>query len=307
MSDILQRYHDYLMIEKNYSEHTAQSYITDIKGFEAFIIGEGLAKDLLSVNRPRLARNYISFLDTQNYTKKTVSRKISSLKNFYNYLVFKSLMDVNVFLDIKAPKIPKNLPHIINDEAIEYLFKSIDTSTSLGYRNYVIFDLLYSCGLRASELVDIDIKDIFLSSAQILIHGKGGKDRYVILHDKLIESLRHYISFVRITLLSKGDNTHETKLFINYKGGPLTVRGLRVILNQIIKNSGETYAIHPHMLRHAFATTMLNHGADLRVVQELLGHEHLKSTQIYTHVSQKQLKEKYMATHPRNKHNEKDK
>src|SRR5690554_4713028 len=112
MSDILQRYHDYLMIEKNYSEHTAQSYITDIKGFEAFIINEGLAKDLLSVNRPRLARNYISFLDTQNYTKKTVSRKISSLKNFYNYLVFKSLIDVNVFLDIKAPKIPKTY-HIL--------------------------------------------------------------------------------------------------------------------------------------------------------------------------------------------------
>lgn len=305
--DIISDYKDYLIIEKNFSEHTAISYINDVKGFEDFLIKEGLAKDLLGARRPRLARNYISYLDNQDFKKKSIARKLSSLKNFYNYLIFKELIEENIFSDIKAPKVAKTLPHIIDDEAINYLFDSIDTSKPLGYRNLVILDLLYSCGIRASELINLEIKDIYLSSGQILIHGKGKKDRYIILHDKLIEEIRHYLSFVRVTLLSKGDDTNQQKLFINYKGGPLTVRGLRVILNQLIKDSGETYAIHPHMLRHAFATTMLNHGADLRVVQELLGHEHLKSTQIYTHVSKEQLKEKYMQTHPRNQHNEKTK
>jgi len=305
--DIISDYKDYLIIEKNFSEHTAISYINDVKGFEDFLIKEGLAKDLLSARRPRLARNYISYLDNQDFKKKSIARKLSSLKNFYNYLIFKELIEENIFSDIKAPKVAKTLPHIIDDEAINYLFDSIDTTKPLGYRNLVILDLLYSCGVRASELINLEIKDIYLSSGQILIHGKGKKDRYIILHDKLIEEIRHYLSFVRVTLLSKGDDTNQQKLFINYKGGPLTVRGLRVILNQLIKDSGETYAIHPHMLRHAFATTMLNHGADLRVVQELLGHEHLKSTQIYTHVSKEQLKEKYMQTHPRNQHNEKTK
>lgn len=305
--DIISDYKDYLIIEKNFSEHTAISYINDVKGFEDFLIKEGLAKDLLGARRPRLARNYISYLDNQDFKKKSIARKLSSLKNFYNYLIFKELIEENIFSDIKAPKVAKTLPHIIDDEAINYLFDSIDTTKPLGYRNLVILDLLYSCGVRASELISLEIKDIYLSSGQILIHGKGKKDRYIILHDKLIEEIRHYLSFVRVTLLSKGDDTNQQKLFINYKGGPLTVRGLRVILNQLIKDSGETYAIHPHMLRHAFATTMLNHGADLRVVQELLGHEHLKSTQIYTHVSKEQLKEKYMQTHPRNQHNEKTK
>lgn len=305
--DIISDYKDYLIIEKNFSEHTAISYINDVKGFEDFLIKEGLAKDLLGARRPRLARNYISYLDNQDFKKKTIARKLSSLKNFYNYLIFKELIEENIFSDIKAPKVAKTLPHIIDEEAINYLFDSIDTSKPLGYRNLVILDLLYSCGVRASELINLEIKDIYLSSGQILIHGKGKKDRYIILHEKLIEEIRYYLSFVRVTLLSKGDDTNQQKLFINYKGGPLTVRGLRVILNQMIKDSGETYAIHPHMLRHAFATTMLNHGADLRVVQELLGHEHLKSTQIYTHVSKEQLKEKYMQTHPRNQHNEKTK
>lgn len=305
--DIISDYKDYLIIEKNFSEHTAISYINDVKGFEDFLIKEGLAKDLLGARRPRLARNYISYLDNQDFKKKTIARKLSSLKNFYNYLIFKELIEENIFSDIKAPKVAKTLPHIIDEEAINYLFDSIDTSKPLGYRNLVILDLIYSCGVRASELINLEIKDIYLSSGQILIHGKGKKDRYIILHEKLIEEIRHYLSFVRVTLLSKGDDTNQQKLFINYKGGPLTVRGLRVILNQMIKDSGETYAIHPHMLRHAFATTMLNHGADLRVVQELLGHEHLKSTQIYTHVSKEQLKEKYMQTHPRNQHNEKTK
>jgi integrase/recombinase XerC len=162
-----------------------------------------------------------------------------------------------------------------------------------------MLDLLFSAGLRASELVDMTIKDINLSQEQILIHGKGSKDRYVPLHQHLVEDMRQYLTYIRPVLLAKGQDSHILYVFINYKGGHLTVRGLQLILKQIIKKSGETFKIHPHMLRHAFATTLLNHGADLRVVQELLGHEHLKSTQIYTHVSSETIKEKYKDMHPR--------
>lgn len=305
--DVILLYQDYLLVEKNYSEETVKSYINDIKGFEKFLLDEELAEGLTDARRERLARNYISYLDNNEFHQKSIARKVSALKGFYAFLLDRELIDINIFQTIKTPKIPKRLPHIIDDEAIDYMFKSIDTNTALGYRNLLILDLLYSCGLRASELINLEIKDIYLNSGQLLIHGKGSKDRYVPLHDKLITELKHYLSYTRVTLLAKGENTNEKALLINYKGGKLTVRGLREILVKIINDSGETFKIHPHMLRHAFATTLLNHGADLRVVQELLGHSHLKSTQVYTHVSKEIIKEKYKTTHPRMMNNEKDK
>lgn len=299
MNDIKKVYYDYLVSIKNYSIQTAISYVNDIRQFEAFILSEELAEDLLSVSRERIARNYLSHLDSLNLEKKSIARKISALKHFYQYLLINKDVEINVFNSIKAPKIPKKLPRIIDDEAINYLFKSIDITSSLGYRNYLILDLLYSCGLRASEIIGLKVGDIYLSNEQILIHGKGSKDRYVPLHKHLIEELRHYLTYIRPTLLAKGETLNQNSLLINYKGTPLTVRGLRVILKSLIEKSGETYRISPHMIRHAFATTLLNHGADLRVVQELLGHAHLKSTQIYTHVSYETTKSKYQTTHPR--------
>ncbi len=290
---------DYLLIEKNYADNTITSYLRDIHDFQSFIKNEELANDLLDVTRERLGRHFLSYLDTKKYTKKSIARKISSLRTFYDYLIKNKHIDVNIFTNLETPKIPKKLPQIIDDDEIEMLFKSIDRYHHLGFRNYVILDLLFSCGLRASELTGMTIKDIQLDREQILIHGKGSKDRYVPLHDKLISDLKQYLTYIRPILLSKGSMSHDTHVFINYKGTNLTVRGLQVILKKIIKDSGETFKIHPHMLRHAFATTLLNHGADLRVVQELLGHEHLKSTQIYTHVSSEVLKEKYKTTHPR--------
>lgn len=289
----------YLTNEKHYSKHTIESYQRDILDFELFITKEELASDLLSVRRERLGRHFISHLDEQGLSKKTIARKISALRSFYHYMLERGDIDVNVFQELDVPKLPKKLPSIIDDDEIAMLFKSIDQTTPLGYRNYLIFDLLYSCGLRASELIEMETKDIQLGSEQILIHGKGAKDRYVPLHDKLIEEIRHYLTYTRPVLLSKGHDVSNKQVFLNYRGGPLTVRGLQLILKKIIKDSGETFKIHPHMLRHAFATTLINHGADLRVVQELLGHSHLKSTQIYTHVSSEKIRESYREKHPR--------
>ena len=290
---------EYLKNERNYASHTLISYERDIRDFEAFILNEELAPDLLSVRRERLGRHFLSYLDEHGLSKSSIARKISALRTFYDYLVKREEIDVNIFKNLDVPKIPKKLPQMIDDQEINMLFQSIDQTTPLGFRNYVIFDLLYSCGLRASELIGMDIKDIQLGAAQILIHGKGSKDRYVPLHDHLIDELKRYLTYTRPVLLAKGHDTKITQVFLNYRGGPLTVRGLQLILKKIIEKSGETFKIHPHMLRHAFATTLLNHGADLRVVQELLGHAHLKSTQIYTHVSSENIRKSYRTKHPR--------
>ncbi|PKK96740.1 MAG: integrase [Tenericutes bacterium HGW-Tenericutes-3] len=296
---IIDDFKNHLLIEKNYSEYTVTSYVKDIHDFESFIKREELASGLLDAKRERLGRHFLSYLDESGYSKKSISRKISSLRTFYDYLISNQQIDINIFTNLETPKIPKKLPHIIADEELDMLFKSIDRFKPLGFRNYVILDILFSCGLRASELTEMTIKDIQIERKQILIHGKGSKDRYVPLHEHLITDLKQYLTYTRPILLSKGPTSEELKVFLNYKGTPLTARGLQIILKKVIKDSGETYKMHPHMLRHAFATTLLNHGADLRVVQELLGHEHLKSTQIYTHVSSEVLKEKYKTTHPR--------
>lgn len=295
----VESFETYLSVEKNYASNTVLNYLRDVKDFSDFIQREELAPDLLGVTRERLGRHYLSYLEGQNYARTSIARKISSLRVFYEYAVNQKWIDINIFQALETPKIPKKLPKIIQDEEIDYLFKSIDKMKPLGYRNYVLLDMLFSCGLRASELVEMTIRDIQLDREQILIHGKGSKDRYVPLHEHLIEDLKHYLTYTRPILLSKGHKTNTYAVFINYKGTPLTVRGLQIIIKDIIKKSGETYQLHPHMLRHAFATTLLNHGADLRVVQELLGHEHLKSTQIYTHVSSEKTKEIYQKTHPR--------
>jgi integrase/recombinase XerC len=290
---------NYLLVEKNYADNTIKSYERDLLDFEAFLINEGLAEGLMDATRERLGRHYLSHLDSRGYSKKSIARKISSLRTFYHHLMDQHLISINIFSTLETPKIPKKLPKILEDDEIDMLFKSIDRLKPLGFRNHLLLDLLFSCGLRASELTEMTIRDIQLEREQILIHGKGSKDRYVPLHDRLIEDIRHYLTYIRPILLSKGRSVHDETVFINYKGSGLTPRGLQLILKQIIKASGETFKIHPHMLRHAFATTLLNHGADLRVVQELLGHENLKSTQIYTHVSSETLKDKYKTTHPR--------
>ena len=296
---IIQSFENYLSIEKNYSPHTVKAYVRDVKDFESFIQNEELAKDLLDVTRERLGRHYVSHLDFNNYAKKSIARKISSLRVFYAYAMGQKLIDKNIFEALEGPKIPKRLPTILHTEEIDLIFKSIDKFKPLGHRNHVILDLLFSCGLRASELCSMKLKDIMLEQEQILIHGKGSKDRYVPLHQTLINDLKHYLTYIRPILLSKGPNASIDEVFINHLGTKLTVRGLQHILKAIIEKSGETYRIHPHMLRHAFATVLLDHGADLRVVQELLGHEHLKSTQIYTHVSTESMKEKYRKASPR--------
>lgn len=297
----LQQFKDYLENEKQYSPLTVKGYLTDVSDFLSFVKNEGFGDLLLDIKRDRIFGHYLNHLGSKQYKNKSISRKLSALKAFYKYHFRIGNIDLNVTLGIKAPKVEKRLPRVVSDKEIDLIYQSIDTKKPLGMRNYLIFDLLYSTGIRASELCNLDLQSVEIASKRLLIHGKGSKDRYVILHDKLIESFRQYITYTRPILLSKGDSLSSKTLFINYKGGNLTPRGLRVILNQLFEDAGEYVKISPHMLRHSFASTLLNHGADLRVVQELLGHEHLKTTQIYTHLTTEKVRQLYKESHPRAK------
>lgn len=306
MSDelIINNFIDYLTYEKQYSKHTIIAYKNDIETFKNFIIREEFG-DSVIVTRERLFGYYTSYLSKENLSAKSINRKLSSLKTFYKYLKREKHIDKDPTVLLKAPKVEKKLPQTLTDKEISLIYKSINKNTPLGYRNFLIFDMLYSLGLRASELCELDLRNIDLDNKQIKIKGKGSKERIGILHEELVADLRYYITYIRTILLSKGDGTLTHILFINNRGTPLSTRGLRVILNKLFKDAGEYIKVSPHMLRHSFASTLLNHGADLRVVQELLGHEHLKTTQIYTHLTNEKIKQIYNEHHPRAKKKEK--
>ncbi len=298
---IIEKFHDYLKYERNYAEETIKSYLSDLFHFEQFLKRENFSETLL-IERERIFGYYLSTLT--DYKKTTIKRKLSSLKSFYSFLIREKMILNDPTANLISPKKEEILPTIIDEKEINAIYKSINTKTNLGRRNYLIFDMLYSLGLRASELCELEIGNIDLGRKQIKVLGKGSKERIVILHEKLIDELSYYITFVRPRLLA--NSAVDTNiLLINYKGTPLTTRGLRVILDKLMRDAGEYVNISPHMLRHSFATALLNNGADLRVVQELLGHSHLKTTQIYTHLTTEHIQKTYNKYHPRAKNEKK--
>lgn len=302
MSDqeILEKFNDYLIYEKHYSFNTANSYLYDVGEFREFVVSEGFG-DSFIVRRERIFGYFINHLASKDLSNRTIARKLSSLKTFYNYLKIENLIETNIVLQVKAPKQIKRLPKVLSKKEIDLVYDSIDVKTDLGKRNYLIFDLLFSLGLRASELTDLKINQIDFNNSQIKIKGKGNKERIGIIHSNLLEQIKDYITYTRVKLLAKSDDPNTKQLILNYKGDPLTTRGLRKVIDKLFQDAGEYISVSPHMLRHSFATALLEGGADLRVVQELLGHKHLKTTQIYTHVSDKRLKKEFEAHHPRAK------
>ena len=291
---------NYLLLERGYSNNTAINYVSDIMDLIDFITEHQFVKDLLYLEKKKHAEYFVSYLMNKNLTSKSVTRKISSIRTFYSYLLENGKVRSNPFLDLATPKIEKRLPNIIDNETINMMLNVIDRTKDLGVRNYLIIDLLYSCGLRVSELCNLKINDIdFFSKSIIVKSGKGSKDRYLVLHDRLVDELKDYISTSRNKLLAGSMEEDNRHLLINYKGTTLTPRGVRKILNTIMDKTGETYKITPHMLRHSCATVLLNGGMDLRSVQEILGHSMLSTTQIYTDVAIDDIKDKYRNAHPR--------
>lgn len=301
--EAIEKYKEYLKVEKNYSPNTVLSYISDIEEFYEYLKSDNFG-NLLSIVRTSVPRYYLSYLSTSlNLKKKSIARKLSSLRTFYRYLEQCGIVDDNPFEMIETPKADKVLPKILYPSEIKNIFDSIDTSTSIGKRDILILELLYGSGLRVSELCSLTESNIDYSNGIIKVFGKGHKERYVPINHHIVEALKNYLEVGRPELILKNELDDHGILLVNHRGGPLTTRGVRVILDNIIDNASEHTHVHPHMLRHTFATHLLDGGADLRSVQELLGHANLSTTQIYTHVSKEQLKKEYMENHPRQKGN----
>ncbi|WP_244611460.1 tyrosine-type recombinase/integrase [Candidatus Phytoplasma sacchari] len=299
--NLINEFEIFLRIERNYSSFTIKSYVSDVKEFRDFLLEQNIFFNFINLNKYDLARTFISNLKIKKIQNVSILRKISSLRTFYNFLSERYQVKNNIFKIIKIKKIHNKLPKIITEEEIQLLFNSIDLKNDLDYRNYLILEILYSCGLRVSELTKLKISDIYFNNSQILIYGKGRKNRYLPLHKNLLKMLKYYINNIRNSILKNNFvNIKENFfLFLNCRGNSLTERGIRFILKQISNKTENKIKISPHVLRHAFATVLLNNGADLRVVQELLGHSSLKTTQIYTYVSDNILKYNFLKKHPR--------
>ena len=289
----LEEYLRYLEYEKNYSKDTIKSYESDILQFFDFCDREAIS--YLRVDYD-FARFYLKYLNEELKERATsVSRKISSIRGFYQYLVVVEKVNANYFKMVRLPKKDKKLPRFFEYSELEELFDIPDKSTALGQRDSLILELLYASGMRVSELVSIKLDDIDMSKRTIRVMGKGKKARLCYYTDICEEVLELYLKNGRNEL----DTNNSSYLFLNHLGGVLTTRGVRYILDNLIKKTSIHKKISPHMIRHSFATHLLNEGCDLLSVQELLGHESLKATSIYTHITTDRLKDVYLKTHPR--------
>ncbi len=287
----LEDYLNYLKYQKNYSEHTITSYSDDINEYIEFVKSNRIDPYNISYDQ---IRTYLINLNDKKDINSTISRKISALRGFYRYLENNNRIDTNPFTLINLPKKDKKLPRFFYYNELEELFNTPKLTTPLGQRDRLILEMLYATGVRVSELVNIKISDIGDHTIKIL--GKGNKERIVRYGDYCEEILKMYLDDGHYKL-----NSSSEYLFLNNNGGKLTDRGVRYILDKIIEKTTIEKKISPHMLRHSFATHLLNEGCDILTVQELLGHESLSATAIYTHITTDRLKEVYYKTHPRAK------
>ena len=281
---------EYLSVIKKHSEHTITNYQTDLHEFLEYTQGKiDITKDDIN--------SYLKYLYDNNASKSTISRHLSSLRSFYKYLLKENVVKTNYFTNIKNPKKEAGLPKYVKENDIDKMFDVPDTRTWIGKRNLLIIRMLYATGIRVSELVNIKLNDIDIKERTIRILGKGSKERIVVFGIHTKEALEEYLNRGREYV-----NYHNSEyLYLNKDGNRLSDRYIRKIIDDIIiKASIETH-ISPHMLRHTFATGMLNNGADLVSVKDLLGHESLNTTSIYTHVSDDKIREIYNLAHPRAK------
>lgn len=286
----------YLQIEKNASEHTVKSYIKDLEEFILFMETEGL-KNLEDIDQ-HFTRLFLTELYEKKLSRRTVSRKISSLRGFFRFLEREEITSVNPFVSLTQPKKSQPVPGFLYKEEVNALFEVNDLTDPLGQRDQAILETLYGAGLRVSETAGLTLSRIDFEVGSMLVNGKGGKERYVPFGQYAHTALERYISEGRV-MLSQKANEKTDRVFLNARGTALTERGIRMILKKMVDKTALSIHVHPHKLRHTFATHLLNEGADLRSVQELLGHSSLSSTQIYTHVTKDQLRKVYMNSHPR--------
>ncbi|MBO0452211.1 tyrosine recombinase XerC [Enterococcus sp. MJM16] len=292
----MEEFMSYLITERGYSNKTKEAYQRDLDDFCDFLRDSGEPL-LISVNHLDV-RVYLAFLNDRKYSRNTISRKIASLRSFYQYLLKHEKIKENPFSYVHLKKKQARLPRFFYEKEIESLFDSVNGVKPLDQRNRALLEVLYGSGLRVSECANLKLSVIDFDNNVLLIHGKGNKDRYVPLGSYAADAILEFIRDGRKRLMNHFGKDHDY-LFINHRGEKITSAGIEYVLNQIIKKSSLASDIHPHMLRHTFATHLLNNGADLRTVQELLGHANLSTTQIYTHVTKESLQKNYRSFHPR--------
>ena len=291
---ILDAFIDNIWIEKGLSQNTLDSYRSDLEQFSKWLEKNNLS--YLKTSKKEIL-SYLSFLFQKGLGSKTVARKLSSLKSFFRYLVFKSIIPNDPSSEVETPKLLKSIPKSISEKEVEALLAAPDEKTDIGLRDKTMIETLYSCGLRISELTNLELLNLNLRQGVIRVIGKGQKERLVPMGDQLIGLLELYISSSRKNLLNK---RHSDFLFLSTRGQRMTRQSFWHRIKHYCLASGfESDKISPHVLRHAFATHLLNNGADLRVVQLLLGHSDLNTTQIYTEVARQRLKRLHTEHHPR--------
>ena len=290
---------DYLTYERNVSPNTIAAYRDDLESFTGFLCNDyfTMARDQIELRRvDHLAvRSYLAHLSRRKLSRSSIARHLSALRTFFKWLVREGLVEANPARAVATPKREKHLPAVMQTSDVALLLEQPDTSKPLGIRDAAWMELMYASGLRISEVIGIDLDDLELRSRLVKVHGKGSKERIVPFGSKAEKALRAYLA-IRNDLSS---DPEEQALFVNYRGGRITTRSVRRLFDGYLRNSALRAGISPHTLRHSFATHLLNAGADLRAIQELLGHASLSTTQKYTHLNDWQLIAVYKKAHPR--------
>ncbi len=292
---MIERFINYLISEKGLSKNTVESYLFDLNHFKEFLDFEKIK--IINVTEEVLT-GYIAYLYNAGYSPRTIMRHVSTLRNFFKFLYNVGELPANPAEILETPKAFKMLPKYLTNEEIEKLLNLPDTSTPTGQRDKAMIELLYATGLRVSELIDLKMNNLNLEERFLITFGKGSKERLVPFSKKAYEFLINYINDGRLKLL-KGKKSYF--LFLNSRGNKISRQGFWKILKAYGRKIGIEHKLSPHTLRHTFATHLLEHGADLRAVQMMLGHSDISTTQIYTHISNERLKQIYFNFHPRAK------
>lgn len=294
--EFIEGFKSYLSVEKNFSEHTLSAYCSDIVSFILWLNNTSC----IDADFNKL-REYLHFIQKFEYKKTTIARKTASIRTFYKYLFRERFIDNNPAISLSAPKRPKSLPKFLTTDEIEKILNNIKIETPAGFRNRVILELLWATGMRVSELSNLNFGDLNLDENEIRVFGKGAKERIVLVSQRAKEYLIQYIKTAR-NLLAPGYDIGEVNdnspLFINSTGYRLQNKTIRNAINDVVEKIELPKKVTPHVFRHSFATRLIENGADLRVVQELLGHAGISNTQIYTHISIKHMQEVYNSAHP---------
>lgn len=295
MNIFLKEYLSVLKLEKNLSDNTVASYKNDINSFLQFIESKKI-DDPSAIKQNHIAEFFKSLKEI-GLSSSSAARYYSSLKGFFSYLFLSKYIKENPIEKISSPKLEKNLPTVLSVDEIDLILSKPDTSNKLGLRDKAILELLYACGTRVSELINIKIPDLFFDDDVIRVFGKGSKERIIPIGSSAVKWINKYLKESRVLLMKKTKS--ENYLFLNNRGTKLSRMSVWKIVDRYVKEVGIEKEIHPHTFRHSFATHLLEGGADLRAVQEMLGHADISTTQIYTHIDRDYIKQVHKEFHPR--------